>query len=184
GGTGRGAPGRQIARGDVSVVVGARSALFLPLSRLGLIVIDEEHDSSYKQEEGVIYHARDMAVVRARLAEAPIVLVSATPSLETLTNAPQGRYPHLHLPDRHRRARHRRPPAAARPLADAAAGRCARRHAGARRAGDAVPQPPGLCAAHLVPRLRSSAALPAVRHLAGRASTGRPADLPPLRPRR
>ena len=99
--TQRRATWRQIARGDVSVVVGARSALFLPLSRLGLIVVDEEHDSSYKQEEGVIYHARDMAVVRARLAEAPIALVSATPSLESLTNAAQGRYRRLHLPDRH-----------------------------------------------------------------------------------
>src|SRR5262249_50991277 len=92
---------RQVARGDVSGVVGGGSALFLPLARLGLIVIDEEHDGSYKQEEGVIYHARDMAVVRARLADAPVVLVSATPSLETLTNAAQGRYQHLHLPDRH-----------------------------------------------------------------------------------
>ena len=92
---------RQIARGAVSVVVGARSALFLPLARLGLIVVDEEHDGSYKQEDGVIYHARDMAVVRARLAHAPIVLVSATPSLETQVNAAQGRYGRLHLPDRH-----------------------------------------------------------------------------------
>jgi primosomal protein N' (replication factor Y) len=100
-GTQRRATWRQVARGDVSVVVGARSALFLPLSRLGLIVVDEEHDGSYKQEDGVIYHARDMAVVRARFAEAPIVLVSATPSLETLTNAAQGRYRRLHLPDRH-----------------------------------------------------------------------------------
>ncbi len=100
-GTQRRATWRQIARGDVAVVVGARSALFLPLSRLGLIVVDEEHDGSYKQEDGVIYHARDMAVVRARFAEAPIVLASATPSLESLTNAAQGRYGHLHLPDRH-----------------------------------------------------------------------------------
>jgi primosomal protein N' (replication factor Y) len=100
-GTQRRATWRQIARGEVSVVVGARSALFLPLDRLGLIVVDEEHDGSYKQEDGVIYHARDMAVVRARLAEAPIVLVSATPSLESLTNAAQGRYRRLHLPDRH-----------------------------------------------------------------------------------
>ena len=92
---------RQIARGAVSVVVGARSALFLPLDRLGLIVVDEEHDGSYKQEDGVIYHARDMAVVRARLAGAPIVLVSATPSLETQVNAAQGRYGRQHLPDRH-----------------------------------------------------------------------------------
>ncbi len=92
---------RRIARGLAPVVVGARSALFLPLGDLGLIVVDEEHEASFKQEDGVLYHARDMAVVRAQIAAAPIVLVSATPSLETLTNAEQGRYRPLHLPDRH-----------------------------------------------------------------------------------
>ena len=68
------------------MVVGARSALFLPFPQLGLIVVDEEHETAFKQEEGVVYHARDMAVVRARLEEAPAVLVSATPSLETIVN--------------------------------------------------------------------------------------------------
>ncbi|MEN8197154.1 MAG: DEAD/DEAH box helicase, partial [Pseudomonadota bacterium] len=77
---------RRIAEGRARVVVGARSALFLPFSELGLIIVDEEHDSSYKQEDGVIYHARDMAVVRARLGEIPAILVSATPALETVTN--------------------------------------------------------------------------------------------------
>jgi len=72
---------RAIATGEARVVVGARSALFLPYPELGLIVVDEEHDGAYKQEEGVIYQARDMAVVRARLSAIPIVLVSATPSL-------------------------------------------------------------------------------------------------------
>ncbi len=92
---------RAIAEGRVGVVVGARSALFLPFARLGLIVVDEEHDSSYKQDDGVTYNARDMAVVRARLVAAPIVLASATPSLESVTNVTSGRYGSLHLPARH-----------------------------------------------------------------------------------
>jgi primosomal protein N' (replication factor Y) len=92
---------RAVAEGEARVVVGARSALFLPFARLGLIVVDEEHDGSYKQEDGVIYQARDMAVVRARLEDRAIVLVSATPSLETVANVEQGRYAALHLPTRH-----------------------------------------------------------------------------------
>ena len=92
---------RAVALGEASVVVGARSALFLPFPDLGLIVVDEEHETAFKQEDGVIYHARDMAVVRARLAGAPAILVSATPSLETVANVEAGRYRHLHLPDRH-----------------------------------------------------------------------------------
>jgi primosomal protein N' (replication factor Y) len=89
-----------VAAGDVSVVVGARSALFLPYADLGLIVVDEEHDPAYKQEDGVRYHARDMAVVRARETRIPIVLASATPSVETVVNAKRGRYAHLRLPER------------------------------------------------------------------------------------
>ncbi len=92
---------RAVVSGEAKVVVGARSALFLPFSALGLIVVDEEHDSSFKQEEGVIYNARDMAVVRARMGEFPVVLSSATPSLETVINAETGRYGRLHLPERH-----------------------------------------------------------------------------------
>jgi primosomal protein N' (replication factor Y) len=92
---------RGIADGRVGVVVGARSALFLPFARLGLIVVDEEHDGSFKQDDGVAYNARDMAVVRARLVGAPIVLASATPSLESVTNVAAGRYGALHLPGRH-----------------------------------------------------------------------------------
>jgi primosomal protein N' (replication factor Y) (superfamily II helicase) len=91
---------RDVADGKAPVLVGARSALFLPFPDLGVIIIDEEQDLSYKQEEGVIYHARDMAVVRASLAKIPIALVSATPSLETLVNVEQGRYRRLHLPAR------------------------------------------------------------------------------------
>lgn len=92
---------RAVAEGKARIVVGARSALHLPMPDLGLIVIDEEHDQSFKQEDGVIYHARDMAVVRARLADCPIALVSATPSLETDVNIRSGRYHRLHLPERH-----------------------------------------------------------------------------------
>lgn len=90
-----------ILDGRAHVIVGARSALFLPYPNLGLIVVDEEHDSSYKQEEQVIYQARDMAVVRAKISKVPIVLVSATPSLETMTNVEQERYQHLVLKNRH-----------------------------------------------------------------------------------
>lgn len=92
---------RAIADGRAGVVVGARSALFLPFNDLGVIVVDEEHDGSYKQEEGVIYNARDMAVVRARLGGIPVVLASATPSLETVANIEAGRYAVRRLPDRH-----------------------------------------------------------------------------------
>ncbi|MEK9672641.1 MAG: primosomal protein N' [Rhodospirillaceae bacterium] len=92
---------RHVAEGRAPVVVGARSALFLPYPDLGLIVVDEEHDGSYKQEDGVIYNARDMAVVRARLGDFPAVLVSATPSLETQANVDRERYAHYHLTARH-----------------------------------------------------------------------------------
>lgn len=92
---------RGVAEGRAQVVVGARSALFLPFADLGLIVVDEEHESAFKQEEGVTYHARDMAVLRASLDGCPIVLSSATPSLETIVNAEQGRYQRLVLPERH-----------------------------------------------------------------------------------
>ena len=96
---------RAVAAGRARVVVGARSALFLPFSELGLIVVDEEHDLSYKQEDGVCYQARDMAVLRASLAQIPIVLVSATPSLETVVNVSRGRYDRVHLPRAARRGR-------------------------------------------------------------------------------
>ena len=89
-----------VAGNEAPVIVGARSALFLPYADLGLIVVDEEHDPAYKQEDGVRYHARDMAVVRARGAQVPIVLASATPSVESEVNARRGRYAHLHLPER------------------------------------------------------------------------------------
>ncbi len=92
---------RGMAEGRVPVIVGARSALFLPFPDLGLIIVDEEHESAFKQEDGVTYHARDMAVLRASLGKIPVVLSSATPSLETIVNAEQGRYERLVLPQRH-----------------------------------------------------------------------------------
>ena len=88
------------ASGDVRVVAGARSALFLPFRELGLIVVDEEHEAAYKQEDGVCYHARDMAVVRGRFENAAVVLASATPSIESRVNAQQGRYTRVHLAQR------------------------------------------------------------------------------------
>ena len=91
---------RAVADGEVSVIVGARSALFLPYADLGLIVVDEEHDPAYKQEDGVHYNARDMAVVRGHIARIPVLLVSATPSLETEVNARRGRYRRVALPER------------------------------------------------------------------------------------
>ena len=89
-----------VAEGAVSVVAGARSALFLPYADLGLIIVDEEHDAAYKQEDGVHYHARDMAVVRGHIGKIPVVLASATPSIETEVNARRGRYRRLPLPER------------------------------------------------------------------------------------
>ena len=96
---------RDVASGRARIVVGARSALFLPFAELGLIVVDEEHDPSYKQDDGVSYQARDMAVLRASIAAIPVVLVSATPSLETVVNIARGRYQRVHLPRRHAEAR-------------------------------------------------------------------------------
>jgi primosomal protein N' (replication factor Y) len=89
-----------VGANEASVVVGARSALFLPYADLGLIVVDEEHDPAYKQEDGAHYHARDMAVVRGSIAKIPVVLASATPSVESEVNARRGRYRHIHLPER------------------------------------------------------------------------------------
>ena len=90
-----------VSEGTATVVVGARSALFLPFPDLGLVVVDEEHETAFKQQDGVVYHARDMAVVRARLCACAAILVSATPSLETVANVESGRYRHLRLGSRH-----------------------------------------------------------------------------------
>ncbi len=100
----RGRVWRAVAENKAKLVVGARSALFLPFPDLGLIVVDEEHDQSYKQEERVTYQARDMAVLRGSLGSAPVVLSSATPSIESLVNAEQGRYRHIRLGTRYKAA--------------------------------------------------------------------------------
>jgi primosomal protein N' (replication factor Y) len=92
---------RAIASGEAKVVVGARSALFLPYARLGLIVVDEAHETSFKQEDGVHYHARDVAVMRGRFEGCPVVLASATPAIETRHQVELGRYRELKLPGRY-----------------------------------------------------------------------------------
>jgi primosomal protein N' (replication factor Y) len=92
---------RGIATGQAKVVVGARSALFLPYRNLGLIVVDEAHETSFKQEEGVQYHARDVAVMRAKLERVPVILASATPAIETRQMAEIGVYTEVKLPDRY-----------------------------------------------------------------------------------
>ncbi|MDQ6701957.1 MAG: DEAD/DEAH box helicase, partial [Pseudomonadota bacterium] len=91
-----------VALGEVKVVIGARSALFLPFADLATLIVDEEHEAAYKQEDGVAYHARDMAVVRGQIEQSAVVLVSATPSIESRVNAAQGRYGHLRLAARFR----------------------------------------------------------------------------------
>jgi primosomal protein N' (replication factor Y) len=96
----RAAVWRGVGNGDVRVVVGARSALFLPFCELGLVVVDEEHDTAYKQDDRVPYNARDMAVVRGHLSRFPVVLASATPSVESRVNADAGRYRLIELPER------------------------------------------------------------------------------------
>jgi primosomal protein N' (replication factor Y) len=92
---------RAIASGEALVTVGARSALFLPYRSLGLIVVDEAHESSFKQEDGVMYHARDVAVMRGRFESVPVILASATPAIETRQMVAQGRYAELKLPGRY-----------------------------------------------------------------------------------
>ncbi|HEX5694454.1 MAG TPA: primosomal protein N', partial [Arenimonas sp.] len=89
-----------MARGEARVLVGTRSAAFCPLPEAGLIVVDEEHDGSYKQQDGIRYSARDLVLVRAKTLDVPVLLGSATPSLESLHNARSGRYLHLRLPQR------------------------------------------------------------------------------------
>ena len=95
---------KAVASCEVKVVVGARSALFLPFNNLGVIIVDEEHETSFKQEEGVMYHARDMAVVRANIDKIPVILASATPSLETVNNVHAERYDCVYLRTRHAKA--------------------------------------------------------------------------------
>ena len=185
----RGRVWRAVAENKAKLVVGARSALFLPFPDLGLIVVDEEHDQSYKQEERVAYQARDMAVVRGHLGRAPVVLSSATPSIESLVNAEQGRYRHIRLGTRYKAAglpaisaidMRASPPERGRwlsPVLVEAVGETL----GARRAGAAVPEPPRLCAGDALPQMRLQIRMPELLGLAGRAPVPAPARMPPLR---
>ena len=91
---------RRIRRGDARIAIGTRSAVFAPLENIGLIIVDEEHDPSYRQHESPFYNARDVAVMRANLAGAVVVLGSATPAMESFYNAQAGKYTYLHLPER------------------------------------------------------------------------------------
>ena len=86
-----------LATGKINVVIGARSSLFLPFKNLGEIIVDEEHDQSFKQDEGIIYNARDMAIARAKFENIPINLVSAVPSVETFQNIKTNKYTHSRL---------------------------------------------------------------------------------------
>lgn len=173
--------------GEADIVIGTRSALFTPLKRPGLIIVDEEHDASYKQQDGLRYHARDLALVRARLENVPILLGSATPALESLHNAQAGRYGLLRLTQRAggapaevhppRREEHA---ARRRPFPSAATGH--RRYPGGRPAGPGVPQPPRLRSDPALPRLRLDQPMPALRRADDRAPGQRRVALPPLRP--
>jgi primosomal protein N' (replication factor Y) len=93
-----------IANGEIKVVIGARSSLFLPFKKLGLIIVDEEHDQSFKQDEGVTYNARDMAISRASFENIPINLVTAVPSIETYENVKKGKYTISRLQQRYQNA--------------------------------------------------------------------------------
>ena len=93
-----------ITTGEINVVIGARSSLFLPFKKLGLIIVDEEHDQSYKQDEGIIYNARDMAISRASFENIPVNLITAVPSVETYDNIKKGKYNFSRLESRYQNA--------------------------------------------------------------------------------
>ena len=181
---------RGVADGTAKIVVGARSALFLPWKKLGLIVVDEEHESAYKQDEGVPYHARDMAVLYGldRQISGGAVVGDAVARVARQCRSralwrgqaegparaagTSGDRPH-----RHEDGEDRAGQLAFRPAVGAGFG-----DAGVGRSGAAVSQPPGLCAADPVPGLRASAGMPQLRGLAGRAPLPAAVDVPSLRP--
>ncbi len=185
----RGRVWRAVAENQAKLVVGARSALFLPFPDLGLIVVDEEHDASYKQEDRVTYQARDMAVLRGSLGHIPVVLSSATPSIESLVNASQGRYRHIRLAQRYKSAglpaisaidMRASPPERGHwlsPVLVEAVGETL----AARRAGAPLPEPPRLCAGHALPQMRLPLRMPELLGLARRAPIPPPPRMPPLR---
>ena len=92
-----------ISNGEVKVIIGARSSLFLPFKNLGMIIVDEEHDQSFKQDEGVTYNARDMAISRASFENIPVNLVTAVPSIETFENIQKGKYSLSRLTERYKK---------------------------------------------------------------------------------
>ena len=172
------------------MVVGARSAVFAPIPELGLIVVDEEHEGAYKQDESPRYHGRDVAVMRAKLEGATVVLGSATPSLESHANALAGKYERLVLAQPRRPAgpaarRDRRPARGPegrrRADPDASAGSRARRAARARRAVAAAPEPPRLRDEPAVPRVRAAGELSQLLGLAHGARRRRHQRVPLLR---
>ena len=180
---------RAIATGQAKVTVGARSALFLPYPNLGLIVVDEAHETSFKQEDGVHYHARDVAVMRGRFEGCPVVLASATPAIETRHQVELGRYRELKLPGRYGAAELpaieaidllAEPPPRGRWIAPRLVN-AIDETLGARRAGAAVPQPPRLCPADAVPALRAPLPMPQLHRVDGRAPADPPPVVPPLR---
>ncbi len=181
---------RAVANAEARIVVGARSALFLPWKKLGLIVVDEEHDPAYKQGDGVPYHTRDMAVVYGSLNDFPIVLASATPSLESLYNVERGRYRAIHLPDRHGRAELPAVSLIDMRAAEVTPGRWLSEELASavtatlerERTGAPLPQPPRLRPPHLVPGLRPPHGLPQLLGLAGRAPLPQHPAMPSLRP--
>ena len=180
---------RAIADNEVKAIVGARSALFLPFADLGLIIVDEEHDQAYKQEDGIHYNARDMAVVRASIEKIPVHLVVGDAVGRNRSEcaaralSPPAIAHALWRPAfaayRSDRSEDRRP--AARPLHRAALGAGRADRARTRRTGVVFPQPPRLCAAHFMPRLRASLLLSELRCLAGRSPIQAAAGLSSLR---
>ena len=183
----------RLRRGEARIAVGARSAVFAPLANLGVIVVDEEHDGSFKQEEGVRYHARDVALVRAQRAGAVCVLGSATPSLESYAHAERGAYQRL-VADRSGRPRGRCRPSRSStcathvPDGEAMLSAPLRAAIGETLAAgdqiDPVPQPPRLRDVRAVPRVRPLVPLPALLGVADVSPAQRSADLPLLRLRR
>ena len=173
----RGRVWRAVAENKAKLVVGARSSLFLPFPNLGLIVVDEEHDQSYKQEDRVAYQARDMAVLRGSLGQIPVVLSSATPSIESLVNVEWGRYRHVRLAERYKNASlpdikaidmRKSQPERGRFLSPALIEEVTA-NSGPRRAGAAVSQSPRLCAGHALPEMRLQIRMSELLGLAGRA---------------
>jgi primosomal protein N' (replication factor Y) len=184
---------RALRRGERLVAVGPRSAVFAPVQRLGAIVVDEEHETSYKQGSLPRYHARDAAAVRAQLEGARLILGSATPSLETLDRAGPDHHPRASRPNRRAAAAARRgdrladrPPCArGRPdPVERGVGHGRRRGAGARRAGDPAAQPARICDVRPMPCMRQRAWLSALRDRLDRAPHALGHALPLLRSRR